>query len=69
MGLSQDDRIVLTVEEAAQQLGIGRSLAWRLVQEGKLPSVRLGRCVRVPKQELEQWLLEQARGDRAYIPL
>jgi len=61
-----DRRLVLTVEEAAQLLGIGRTLAWRLVQEGELPSVRLGRCVRVPRRELEAWVQEQteenARG-------
>ncbi len=54
-----DRRLVLTVEEAAQLLDIGRTLAWRLVQEGELPSVRLGRCVRVPRRELETWVQEQ----------
>lgn len=53
-----EDRMLLTVEEAAQLLGIGRTLAWRLVQERELPSVRLGRCVRVPRHELEVWIQE-----------
>lgn len=55
-----DDRILLTVEETAKMLGIGRSLTWRLVQEGRLPSVRLGRLVRVPRAELEVWLQEHS---------
>lgn len=51
-----EDRLLLTVEEAARRLGIGRSLAWRLVRNGDLPSVRLGRLVRVPRRSLEAWL-------------
>jgi excisionase family DNA binding protein len=54
-----DERLLLTVEEAARWLGIGRTLAWRLVQAGQLPSVRLGRCVRVPRRALEVWVQEQ----------
>lgn len=55
-----DERILLTVEETAQKLGIGRTLAWKLVQQGNLPSVRLGRCVRVPREELEAWVKQQS---------
>ena len=57
------DRLLLTVEEAAQRLGIGRSLAWRMVRSGELPSVRLGRLVRIPEQSLVDWLKRQVRGD------
>lgn len=51
--------LLLTVEEAAQHLGIGRSLAWRLVRQGALPSVRLGRLVRVPQLVLDEWIARQ----------
>lgn len=54
-----NERLLLTVDEAAQRLGIGRTLAWRLVQAGQLPSFRLGRCVRVPRRELEVWVQAQ----------
>ena len=56
------ERLLLTVEETAQLLGIGKTLAWRLVQEGHLPSVRLGRCVRVPRRELEEWVREHRQN-------
>jgi excisionase family DNA binding protein len=49
-----NERLLLTVEEAAQRLGIGRTLAWQLVRDGQLPSVRLGRLVRVPVRGLEE---------------
>ena len=57
------ERLLLTVEEAARYLGIGRTLAWRLVQERRLPSVRVGRCVRVPVRDLEAWV-EERRQDK-----
>ncbi len=40
---------LLSVEEVAAFCGIGRSLAYSLVARGELPSVRLGRLVRVPR--------------------
>jgi excisionase family DNA binding protein len=55
------ERLLLTVEEAARRLGIGRSLAWRLVRSGELPSVRLGRLVRVPERKLQAWLDRRCR--------
>ncbi|MFL6126021.1 helix-turn-helix domain-containing protein [Actinophytocola sp.] len=41
------ERILLTVEEAAERLGIGRTFAWRLVRTGELKSVQIGRLRRV----------------------
>lgn len=55
------DRLTLTVGEAAQVLGVSRSLAYELVARGELPSLRLGRRVVVPRQAL-QVLLAQAAG-------
>lgn len=62
MAEATDERLLLTVEEAARRLGIGRSLAWRLVRSGELPSVRLGRLVRVPERKLQVWLDRRCRG-------
>ena len=61
MAETTDERLLLTVEEAARQLNIGRTFAWQLVRKGELPVVRLGRCVRVPRRALEEWIARQAR--------
>ena len=53
--------LTLTVTEAARQLGISDHLAWRLVRAGELPTVRLGRLVRVPRVQLMK-LLEGNNG-------
>ncbi len=65
MAGTTSDRLLLTVEEAARRLGIGKTLAWELVWAGVLPSVRLGRCVRIPLAALEEWIARRVReGDR-----
>lgn len=40
--------LTLTVEQAAEVLGIGRSTAYELVHTGDIPSLRLGRRIVVP---------------------
>jgi excisionase family DNA binding protein len=46
--------LLLTVEQAAGLLQIGRTHAWRLVNAGVIPCVRLSpRIVRVPRQALD----------------
>ncbi len=44
--------LTVTVEEAAKLLGISKFLAWRLVNEGSLPTIRLGKLYRVPRIRL-----------------
>jgi excisionase family DNA binding protein len=50
------ERLTLTVEQAAQLLGISRGLAYALARCGKLPVVRLGRRLLVPRRALERML-------------
>ena len=49
-------RRAISVDEAAIQLGIGRSLAYELVREGRLRSVRAGNRILVPIVALEEFL-------------
>lgn len=47
---------VLTVEEAAKVLRIGRSAAYSAAKRGDLPTIPVGRTLRVPKHRLEALL-------------
>jgi excisionase family DNA binding protein len=47
-----DDRLVFTVAEAGELLGISRAFAYELVARGDLPVIRLGRRRLVPKVAL-----------------
>lgn len=52
----------LTIPETADRLGISQKTAWAWVYERRLPVTRIGRCVRVPEDALEQMI------ERATIP-
>jgi excisionase family DNA binding protein len=49
------DRVLLTVEEAAKRLHIGRTTAWGLVKNGELHSVQIGRLRRVPSSAVDTY--------------
>ena len=55
-----DQSHVLTVEEAARILRVGRSAAYEGVRSGAIPCVRIGRSIRVPRVALERMLAAQA---------
>lgn len=46
------DSLVMSVEDAAFLLGISRGLAYSLVREGSIPSLRLGKRWVVPRGRL-----------------
>jgi excisionase family DNA binding protein len=54
--LPSEPALLLTVEQAAQALGIGRSLAWKLVARGEIQSLTVGRARRVPRAWLEGYV-------------
>jgi excisionase family DNA binding protein len=42
----------LTVEQAAEVLGLGRSNTYEAIKRGQVPAVKFGRKIRVPKAAL-----------------
>jgi excisionase family DNA binding protein len=66
-GNSQPDGLLLTVEEAARRLRLGRMLVYRLISSGQLESVTVGRLQRVPAECLDEYAatLRRARGSGA----
>ncbi len=52
------DRLLLTLEETALVLGIGRSTLYRAVKDGSVPFPvhRIGGCSYVPKVALQRFL-------------
>lgn len=47
---------VLTVAECIRFLRIGRTVGYALIQSGAIPSIRLGRLIRIPRAALLEWL-------------
>lgn len=50
------NRLVMSVTEAAELLGISRAFAYELARSQRLPAVRLGRRLVVPRKALVWWL-------------
>jgi excisionase family DNA binding protein len=55
-----DERLVYTVTQAAELLGISRAFAYELVARGDLPVIRLGRRRLVPKAALAELVAHAA---------
>lgn len=53
---SEEFPVVLTVPEAAKALRVSRGAAYEAIRVGEIPSVRIGRSLRVPRHALEQLL-------------
>jgi excisionase family DNA binding protein len=49
-------RVLLTLEEAAQALGISRSKLYELLRAGAIECVRIDRLRRIPLQALHQFV-------------
>lgn len=47
------------VEEIAEILGIGRSSAYKLVQQGQFKVVRIGSSIRISRSSFDSWLEAQ----------
>jgi excisionase family DNA binding protein len=55
--LTNTTQETLSVLEAGKLLGVSRNTAYRLIHEGTIPALRLGRKWRVPKSALAALLL------------
>ncbi len=54
--------LLLTVEQAAYRLGIGRSTAYQLISTGQLTSIRIGHLRRVPVDALAAFVDSMTDG-------
>ena len=52
----EDIPLVLRVEDLSRALGIGRNTAYELVRSGQIRSIRIGRQLRIPRDELQRFL-------------
>lgn len=50
---------VVNVNQLAEMLGIGISLAYRLVKQNTIKSIKVGRQYKIPKQNIISYLLSQ----------
>lgn len=49
------ERRLLTVEEAAEYLGVGRTLMYQLIKDGEIRTVQIHRLRRVPREAVDEY--------------
>lgn len=60
-GSPRSERLLITVRECQALTGLSEATVRRLIAAGTLPSVRVGRAVRIPLDPLRRWV--KASGD------
>ena len=56
-----DTPVTISVPEAARMLGICKNVAYAAASRGEIPTIRIGRLLRVPVRALER-MLDSADG-------
>jgi excisionase family DNA binding protein len=49
-------RLLLRIPEVAETLGIGRTKIYELIATGELPTIRVGRAIRISVSTLQKWV-------------
>ena len=52
------DKLLLKPSEVSELIGMGKSKTYSLLASGVIPSVRIGKSVRVRADRLREWLHE-----------
>ncbi len=63
--LRDNESLAVSVAEAARLLGIGRTMAYKCVRTGELPSVTLGGRILIPRAALDLLVTVELNDDRA----
>jgi excisionase family DNA binding protein len=48
--------LLLTIEQSAKLVGIGRTTAYSLVKSGEWKTIKIGRLTRLTRDILEDWI-------------
>ena len=54
--------LLLNVKQLADLLGVSDSSVYELIQEDDFPSLRIGKRIVVPKEELRKWISAHTKG-------
>jgi excisionase family DNA binding protein len=58
-------KLLLRPAEVSELIGMGKSKTYELIASGVIPSVRLGKSVRVPADRLREWIEELQTRERS----
>ena len=55
----QESVELLSITQVCQELGMGKSWVYHRIKSGEIPSVKLGRNIKVKREDLDQYLENQ----------
>ena len=58
-GQDSDELHLLSIEEVCNALGMGKSWTYRKIKSGEIPSIKLGRSIKIKHEDLEEYLETQ----------
>lgn len=61
-------KLLLTEGETAKALGISRRTLWTLRNEGRIPHLRIGKCVRYSVEALKEWIDRRNQKGKPNLP-
>lgn len=59
------DKLLLRPVEVGDAIGVSRARAYALIADGTLPSIRIGASIRVPVDQLREWIQRQPSAGAA----
>lgn len=62
VGLSDNQKVLMTLDEVAQMTGLSRSWLRKLVMRKQIPHIHVGRLVRFFPEDVKAWLRKGARS-------
>jgi excisionase family DNA binding protein len=54
-----DNKLLLSPDETCEVLGVKRSTLFKMLEAGKIPSIKVGRLRRIPAAGLRDWVQRQ----------
>lgn len=60
--MSAVESLTMSVEEAAQQLGICTKIAYQLTHRADFPTIKIGRRTRISREGLREWVRSQEQN-------
>ncbi|HDD36536.1 MAG TPA: DNA-binding protein [Archaeoglobus veneficus] len=53
---------IMTLEETAKYLRIGKSTLYKMAREGEVPAIKIANQWRFRKRDIDKWLEERIKG-------
>lgn len=66
-GGAMEESLVYVPQDLVALLNLSRASVYKLLGEGRIPSVRLGYRIVIPKKALEKFLMDEARLEQRAV--